>query len=74
MTDIEICQRKMLYPILNARAGASAGLAGRSNGELNLQRTKTMTIEIFYLAAQIQRWLNQRVARHLEAQAAKFTR
>jgi len=74
MTDIEICQRKMLYPIPNARAGASAGLVGRSNGELNLQRTKTMTIEIFYLAAQIQRWLNQRVARHLEAQAAKFTR
>jgi hypothetical protein len=33
-----------------------------------------MTIEIVYLAAQIQRWLNQRVARHLEAQAAKFTR
>ena len=56
------------------RAGASAGLAGRSNGELNLQRTKTMTIEIVYLAAQLQRWLNQRVARHLEAQAAKFNR
>ena len=33
-----------------------------------------MTIEIFYLAAQIERWLSQRVARHLEAQAAKFTR
>jgi len=40
----------------------------------NLRRTKTMTIEIFYLAAQIERWLNQRVARHLEAQAAKLTR
>jgi hypothetical protein len=33
-----------------------------------------MTMEIFYLTAQIQRWLNQRVARHLEAQAAKFSR
>jgi hypothetical protein len=33
-----------------------------------------MTTEIFYLAAQIERWLNQQVARHLEAQAAKFNR
>ena len=31
-----------------------------------------MTIEIFYLTAQIQRWLNARVARHLAAQAAKL--
>jgi hypothetical protein len=32
-----------------------------------------MTFEIFHLTAQIQRWLNLQVARHLEAQAAKFT-
>jgi hypothetical protein len=32
-----------------------------------------MTIEIFYLTAQIQRWINERVARHLAAQAAKLT-
>jgi hypothetical protein len=32
-----------------------------------------MAMEIFYLTAQIQRWLNIRVARHLEAQASKFT-
>ena len=32
-----------------------------------------MAIEIFYLTAQIHRWLNQRVARHLAAQAAKLT-
>ena len=32
-----------------------------------------MTIEIFYLTAQLQRWLNEQVARHLAAQAAKFT-
>ena len=32
-----------------------------------------MTIEIFYLTAQIQHWLNVRVARHLAAQAAKLT-
>jgi len=31
-----------------------------------------MTIEIFYLTAQMQRWLNFQVARHLEAQAAKL--
>jgi hypothetical protein len=37
------------------------------------RRTTQMTMEIFYLTAQIQRWLNIRVARHLEAQAAKFT-
>ena len=31
-----------------------------------------MTMEIFYLTAQMQRWLNLQVARHLEAQAAKL--
>ena len=31
-----------------------------------------MTIEIIYLTAQIQRWLNARVALILEAQAAPF--
>ena len=31
-----------------------------------------MTIEIFYLTAQMQRWLNLQVARHLEAQAARL--
>ncbi|HEY6732979.1 MAG TPA: hypothetical protein VI256_04165 [Roseiarcus sp.] len=33
-----------------------------------------MTIEILYLTAQMQRWLNVQVARHLEAQAAKIRR
>jgi hypothetical protein len=32
-----------------------------------------MTIEILYLTAQMQRWLNLRVARHLEAQAARLS-
>lgn len=32
-----------------------------------------MAIEILYLAAQIQRWINERVARHLAAQAAKLS-
>jgi hypothetical protein len=31
-----------------------------------------MTIKIFYLTAQMQRWLNFQVARHLEAQAARL--
>jgi hypothetical protein len=31
-----------------------------------------MTIEILYLTAQLQRWLNEHIARHLAAQAAKF--
>ncbi|MEA2818353.1 MAG: hypothetical protein QOJ86_357 [Bradyrhizobium sp.] len=31
-----------------------------------------MTIEILYLTVQIQRWINERVARHLAAQAAKL--
>ena len=32
-----------------------------------------MTIEILYLTAQMQRWLNVQVARHLEAQAARLS-
>jgi hypothetical protein len=33
-----------------------------------------MTTEILHLAAQFQVWINQLVARHLEAQAGKFAR
>jgi hypothetical protein len=32
-----------------------------------------MAAEILYLTTQIHRWLNRRVARHLAAQAAKFS-
>jgi hypothetical protein len=39
----------------------------------DLQRTTPMTVEILYLTAQIHRWINARVARHLAAQAAKLT-
>ena len=39
----------------------------------DLQRTTPMTIEILYLTAQLHRWINERVARHLAAQAAKLT-
>ena len=37
-------------------------------------RTAAMTIEIIYLTAQIQRWLNAQVARHLAAQAERLAR
>jgi hypothetical protein len=32
-----------------------------------------MTIEIFYLTSQIHRWLNERVARYIAAQAEKLS-
>jgi hypothetical protein len=63
----------MLYQSLTL-IDASRGAFGRSTGSLaDLQRTTPMTIEILYLTAQLQRWLNERVARHLAAQAAKLT-
>jgi hypothetical protein len=34
----------------------------------------TMTYEILYLTAQIQRWLNRRIARHLAEQAERLAR
>ena len=37
------------------------------------KRTTPMTIEILYLTAQIHRWLDRTVARHLAAQAARFS-
>jgi len=33
-----------------------------------------MTSELLYLAGQFQLWVNRLVARHLEAEAAKFVR
>lgn len=40
----------------------------------DLPETTTMTIEILHLTEQIQRWLNQQVARHLAAQAERLAR
>jgi hypothetical protein len=37
-----------------------------------LEEDHPMTIEILYLTAQLQRWINERIARHLAAQAAKL--
>ena len=69
MTDIEICQRDMLYPF-STPSGVTPGLVGPEPGDL--KRTTPMTIEIIHLTAQIQRWLNQQVARHLAAQAERL--
>jgi hypothetical protein len=39
----------------------------------DLEEDYAMTIELLNLTAQIHRWLNARIARHLEAQAAKLS-
>jgi hypothetical protein len=39
---------------------------------LGTSRGLRMTIELIHLTAQIQRWLNFRIARHLAAQAEKL--
>jgi len=46
---------------------------GRAAGRERI-RTKNMTMEILHLTAQIQRWLNRRIARHLAEQAEKLAR
>jgi hypothetical protein len=56
----------------NLRGASPGEPQGRESG--NCTRNFTMTIEILYLTAQIQRWLNMRVARHLAAQAEKLAR
>jgi hypothetical protein len=73
MTDIEICQRDALYCFSTPTSGspgeaASGGKPGPVTG------TKAMTLEILHLTAQIQRWLNQRVAQHLAEQAERLGR
>jgi len=48
---------------------SAAAAAGRG-----WMRTNNMTMEILHLTAQIQRWLNRRIARHLAEQAEKLAR
>jgi hypothetical protein len=74
MTDIEICQRDMLYQPSTPLMKCHLGLLMNDRKARDLNRTTAMTIEIFYLTAQIQRWLNARVARHLAAQAERLAR
>jgi hypothetical protein len=52
---------------------ASRGFAGSSAVSPGLAEDYIMAIEILYLTGQIHRWLNERVARHLAAQAKKLT-
>ena len=63
----------MPYIGIDADVEASPGCCtGGESGQLH--EDFAMTIEIFYLTAQIQRWLNARVARHLAAQAERLAR
>jgi hypothetical protein len=48
--------------------------AGQPTASWGVEEDFAMTIELFYLTTQIQRWLNLRVARHLAAQAERLTR
>ncbi len=73
MTDIEICHRDV-YITSNAKARRYPDSLTERPRAGDLQRTTAMTIEIFYLTAQIQRWLNARVARHLAEQAERLAR
>jgi hypothetical protein len=54
-------------------AVASPGLVRRLVSSPGVAEGFIMTAEILHLTAQIQRWLNRRVARHLAAQAARLT-
>jgi hypothetical protein len=57
------------FDATNGRHGACRPI----DRELRICRgLSKMTIEILYLTDQMQRWLNGRVARHLEAQAARL--
>jgi hypothetical protein len=58
-------------PILTPRLASPDPPQTRRVG---VMRTKVMTIEILHLTAQIQRWLNRRIARHLAEQAERLAR
>jgi len=63
----------MSYIACDANVGSSTWLAAPAAGQA-MNEDFAMTIEIMYLTAQIQRWLNARVASHLAAQAEKLAR
>jgi hypothetical protein len=64
----------MSYIACVAVVEASPWARARPAPNKGMQEDLAMTIEIFYLTSQIQRWLNMRVARHLAAQAEKLAR
>ena len=61
-------------PKTTSDEGAALGRPANEAANLENSRITTMTTEIFGLAAQFQLWVNQLVARHLEAEATKFVR
>jgi len=73
MTDIEICQQDALYWLRRLLQGPP-GEAAKGGKPGPVSGTKAMTIEILHLTAQIQRWLNRRIAEHLAEQAERLAR
>ena len=63
----------MSYIAGDANVGSSTWLAAPAASQA-MNEEFAITIEIMYLTAQIQQWINQRVARHLAAQAEKLAR
>ena len=57
----------MLYPLATPILGVTRGFEPGY-----LQKDYAMTTHLIHLTAQIQRWLNQSVARHLAAQAERL--
>ena len=88
MTDIEICQHKvhiqLRRPSMLPQRGhaeeqevtrAPRGWPAKEGGDLgNSKGLETMTTGFLYLSGRFQLWVNQLVARHLEAKAGKFAR
>jgi hypothetical protein len=62
----------MCYIRLDAIRGVTRACRADRARAPGLEEDCPMTIEIFYLTAQIHRWLNERVARYIAAQAAKL--
>jgi hypothetical protein len=70
MTDIEICQRDIYVPFTPSYG---VGPPVKLRRVQELYWNTAMTLEILHWTYQIKNWINIRVARHLEAQAARLT-
>ena len=64
----------MLYEFPTPEVASWGSRMGTEPRAPDLIEDFAMTIEIMYLTAQIQRWLNARVAQHLAAQAERLAR
>jgi hypothetical protein len=65
---------KIPYIAGDADLGRQPGAMAPAAANRAVHEDFAMTIEIIYLTAQIQRWLNRQVARHLAAQAERLAR